>query len=159
MTNTSQSKLSPDVSVRPADEGDIGDIFGLIAELAEYEHSAHELINTPERLTEDFKAGYFKAWIAQVQKKTVGMALCYDRYSTWKARCLYLEDIIVSEPYRRCGAGSALMQALVQYARANGYYSINWQVLTWNEPALNFYQKWNAEIDRQWWNGRLIVNT
>lgn len=141
-----------------ADVDDITDIYELIAELAEYEHAADEVINTPDQLLKDWQNGYFKAWVAQLNGQTIGMALCYDRYSTWKGRCLYLEDIVVKQSHRRSGAGSALMQALVKYATENRYYSINWQVLTWNEPALNFYKKWKAEIDKEWWNGRLIVH-
>lgn len=141
-----------------ANEGDLADIYELIAELAEYERAADEVINTPHQLQKDWQDGCFKAWVAQLNGQTIGMALCYDRYSTWKGRCLYLEDIVVKQSHRRIGAGSALMKALVDYAKKHQYYSINWQVLTWNEPALNFYQKWNAEIDKEWWNGKLIVN-
>ncbi|MFN3952681.1 MAG: GNAT family N-acetyltransferase [Thermaurantimonas sp.] len=146
------------IYVRKASETDIDDIYRLIAELAEYERAGHELILTSADLLQHFKSGYFKAWVARYENQTVGMALCYDRYSTWKGRSLYLEDIIVQEKYRRIGAGSALMRTLISYARREGYFSINWQVLTWNEPALHFYKKWNAEIDRQWWNGRIIIN-
>ncbi len=146
------------IYVRKALESDIDDMYRLIAELAEYERSRQELILTPSDLLHHYKSGYFKAWVARFEDQTVGMALCYDRYSTWKGRCLYLEDIVVQEKYRRIGAGSALMHALISFARREGYYSINWQVLTWNEPALHFYKKWNAEIDRQWWNGRIIIN-
>lgn len=146
-----------EITVRNAVESDVEAIYQLIAELAKYERAAQELINTPGKLLEDFRAGFFKTWVACAVDKVIGMALCYDRYSTWKGRCLYLEDIIVKEAYRRCGAGSALMTALVTYARDNGYFSINWQVLYWNEPALNFYKKWNAEIDRDWWNARIII--
>lgn len=146
-----------DITVRMAHEGDIADIYELITELAEYERAADEVINTPEQLLKDWQNGFYKAWVAQFNGQTVGMALCYDRYSTWKGRCLYLEDIVVKHSYRRSGAGSALMRALIEYAKQHQYFSINWQVLTWNEPALNFYKKWKAEIDKEWWNGRIIL--
>lgn len=145
------------IAVREGRKEDLPAVLDLIKELAAYERAAQEVINTEAKLQEDFEAGRFKLWVAVDESDIVGMALCYERYSTWKGRCLYLEDIVVRELYRRCGIGSRLFSTLIEYAKAKGYYSLNWQVLDWNEPALNFYKKWKAEIDTTWWNGKIVL--
>lgn len=85
----------------------------------------------------------------------LGMALCYERYSTWKGRCLYLEDIIVTEKARGKKLGERLFRECVQYATANGYNWMRWQVLDWNTDAIRFYERFGAEVSAGWLNGDL----
>jgi ribosomal protein S18 acetylase RimI-like enzyme len=84
--------------------------------------------------------------------RVIGMALYYIRYSTWKGSRVYLEDLIVSESFRGKGVGKLLLDALVDRARQEGYSGMMWQVLDWNEPAINFYKKYNARFDDEWVN-------
>lgn len=83
------------------------------------------------------------------------MALYYIRYSTWKGQRLFLEDLIVTEKYRGKGAGKLLFDRTVQEAQELGFNGMTWQVLDWNEPALNFYKRYGAEIDAGWLNAAI----
>jgi ribosomal protein S18 acetylase RimI-like enzyme len=95
--------------------------------------------------------------VAEEQGQIQGFALYYIRYSTWKGQRMYLEDIIVTEAARGRGLGKLLMEALVVETRERQFTGIVWQVLEWNEPALNFYRKFNAKFDPEWVNAVLDV--
>ena len=82
----------------------------------------------------------------------IAFALYYIRYSTWKGQTMYLEDIIVTESMRGKGIGKMLIEKLIEEAREKGFKRITWQVLDWNEPAINFYKKFNAKFDPEWVN-------
>jgi len=82
------------------------------------------------------------------------MAFYYYKYSTWKGSCLYLEDLVVREAFRKEGVGSKLFEAIIRVAKLKKVKRMEWQVLDWNEPAINFYNKYNAELDPEWINGR-----
>ena len=84
------------------------------------------------------------------------MALYYIKYSTWKGKCLFLEDLIVSKTYRRLGVGSKLFEAIIKTAKTTHMKRIMWQVLDWNQPAIKFYKKYNAHISSNWLDGKLI---
>ncbi len=88
----------------------------------------------------------------QACERVVGFALYYIRYSTWKGRRMYLEDIIVTESWRGKGVGTALMDALFGEAKVEKFHGINWQVLEWNEPAMKFYERYGVAFDREWVN-------
>lgn len=90
-------------------------------------------------------------------EKVVGFALYYIRYSTWKGQRMYLEDILVHEPFRGKGIGTALMDALIAAAKAEGLHGISWQVLEWNEPAIKFYERYKARFDHEWTNVAIDV--
>jgi GNAT superfamily N-acetyltransferase len=146
-----------DVIIRKGTEKEIGDLYRLICELAIYERAPNDVIVNTEILLRDFQKGDFIYWVADFEGEIVGIALCYLRYSTWKGRCLYLEDFIISEKARRKGLGQKLWNVVIEYAQMGDYFSLNWQVLDWNEPALEFYRKQKAELDAQWVNGRIIL--
>ncbi|MFN4913954.1 MAG: GNAT family N-acetyltransferase [Sphingomonadales bacterium] len=145
--------------VRTATPADVPSIYNLIKELALYEKAPAEVINTPEQLLRDgFNAEnpLYKAHVAQTDNGTIiGFALCYIRYSTWKGPVLYLEDLYVNEAYRRYGVGKALFENCIEMARSNGYKRLTWQVLDWNQPAIDFYKQWNARLDPEWINGSI----
>ena len=136
---------------------DLPQVFDLIKELAEYEKAPHEVDNSLERMEED---GFgvtpvFGFHVAEVDGKIVGISLYYYRYSTWKGKCLYLEDLVVNESYRGSGIGKKLFDVTVQVALETNCRQLNWQVLDWNEPAINFYKKLNTHFDGEWVNCRL----
>jgi len=144
--------------IRKAKRGDEGAVFGLIQELANYERAPDEVINTPEQLQIDlFDDQVCDALVVEdVSKGVVGFALYYTSYSTWKGRCLYLEDFYVLPEFRRGGIGGRLFQEVVAVAKERGVKRMDWQVLEWNEPALAFYKKHEATLDPEWVNGRLF---
>ena len=83
------------------------------------------------------------------------MSFYFIRYSTWKGKCLYLEDLVVKEEYRGKKIGEALFEATIKTAKEINAKQMNWQVLDWNEPAINFYKKFDAELDEEWINGKI----
>lgn len=149
----------PSFVIRLATPSDVNAVFGLITELALYEKAPHEVINTPEKLRKDgFETNppLFIAHVAEWNDGTIiGFSLCYIRYSTWKGPVLYLEDLYVKEAFRRCGAGNALFENCVALAKEKGYKRLTWQVLDWNQPAIDFYKRWNATLDSEWINGSI----
>jgi len=113
------------ITIRKADKKDLAAIHLLVTELAVYEEEPDAVTATLKDYETDFEAGLFKAYVAEIDGKIVGMALYYWAYSTWKGRMLFLEDFVVT---------------------------MKWQVLDWNEPAINFYKKYNAIIEDDWLN-------
>lgn len=146
------------MKIRPAQPGDEKAIHALIVELAIYEREPDAVINTPEQLFHDlFEDSICEALVVENAKgEIVGFALYYTSYSTWKGRCLYLEDFYVLPDFRRGGIGHELFQAVVEIAKERKVKRMDWQVLEWNEPALSFYKKQNAFLDSEWINGRLF---
>ncbi|MDP2176850.1 MAG: GNAT family N-acetyltransferase [Bacteroidota bacterium] len=147
------------INIREALPQDMPSVFELIKELAIFEKAEYELENTIENL---FKDGFmsnplFYCIVAENHNGIVGMALCYNRYSTWKGKCLYLEDIIVNENHRNIGVGKQLMNHLIQFAQQNNYPKIQWQVLNWNRDAIRFYESFKADFDDEWINVSLSL--
>ncbi len=126
----------------------------LIQELAAYERAAHEVTVTFPHFVESGFGEHPVWWslVAEVDGKIVGIALYYIRYSTWKGQRLYLEDIIVSEQWRRHGIGSMLMDEIIRIAREKKFSGIMWQVLDWNQSAIDFYAKYKVSFDPEWIN-------
>ena len=100
----------------------------------------------------------FDFFVAEKNNTVLGMALYYYKYSTWKGKCLYLEDFFVLPEFRGTGIGSKLFDEVVAIAKARGVKRMDWQVLDWNEPALHFYKKKNAVLDPEWINGRFFFD-
>jgi GNAT superfamily N-acetyltransferase len=129
----------------------------LIKELALYEKAPQEVTVSFEHFVESgFGANpVWWAFVAEQEGKVIGFALYYIRYSTWKGQRLYLEDLLVTEALRGKGIGSLLFDRLIEECRLKKYSGMVWQVLDWNEPAINFYKKYNANLDPEWVNGSL----
>ena len=143
--------------IRMARRGDEHAIMSLIRKLAEYEKAPHEVVNTAEELAIHlFDERVCDALVAENEAGIVGFALFYTNYSTWKGKCLYLEDLYILSEYRRTGVGSELFDRVVQIAKERDVKRMDWQVLEWNEPALDFYRKRGAHLDPEWMNGRLF---
>ena len=142
------------VTVRKAEATDCPRMLELINELALYERAPHEVTVTPEHFVQS-GFGPSPVWWALVAEEdgmVNGFALYYIRYSTWKGQRMYLEDILVTETSRGRGIGGLLMDGLVAEAKEKNFSGIVWQVLNWNEPAINFYKKYNAHFDEEWTN-------
>ena len=141
--------------IRSAERGDESAIMELIHALALYEKAAEAVVNTAKDLgIHLFDEKICAAFVAEVDGKIIGFALFYTNYSTWKGKCLYLEDFFVLPEYRGAGIGSQLFDAVVSLAKERGVKRMDWQVLDWNTPALNFYEKKKAHLDPEWINGR-----
>lgn len=143
-----------DVIIRKAVQEDCSSMLELIRELAEYEKALHEVTVTLEEFTEDGfgKSPVWGAFVAELNGDVVGISLYYDRYSTWKGRRLYLEDLVVTEKMRGKQIGKLLFDATVEYGKSNAYSGMVFQVLNWNEPAINFYKKYSPKFDDEWLN-------
>jgi GNAT superfamily N-acetyltransferase len=148
-----------EIEIRTGIESDLPSVLKLIKELALYEKAPNEVTNTIDKMREDGfgRNPIFGFFVAKKLNEIIGISLYYTRYSTWKGKCLYLEDIIVTEKFRGNGVGNLLFEKTKQFAEENNFISINWQVLDWNEPAINFYKKYNSSFDNQWINCRIIL--
>ncbi len=144
------------ISIRLAEAKDLEAVHHLVRELALFEQAEHEFIATLETYQKDFRSGLFEVLVAEKKGKIIGMCLYYMTFSTWKGKMLYLEDFVVSETHRRTGVGQALFDVLQQRAIELECKLMKWQVLDWNEPAIRFYEKNKALIEREWWNGKLF---
>lgn len=148
------------MNIRKAVKEDCLAMLELVRELAVYEKAPDEVTVDPQHF-EESGFGQNPVWWALVAetdaKQVVGFALYYIRYSTWKGQVMYLEDLLVTESMRGQGIGHQLVDQLVLEAKEKGFRRIVWQVLEWNEPAINFYRKYNAKFDPEWVNVTLDI--
>lgn len=146
-----------DIKIRKGTETDLNQVLALVKELAVYERAPNEVEVTLEEMQNwGFgKDKVFEFFVAEHENKIVGIALYYYKYSTWKGKCLFLEDIIVTETYRRYGLGSKLFNEVAVVAKQEKVRRMEWQVLEWNETALNFYKKYDSHFDKEWVNCKL----
>jgi GNAT superfamily N-acetyltransferase len=158
------------MKIRKATIEDCPGMLELIRELAVYEKAPEQVTVDPKHF-EESGFGANPVWWAFVveaveemdhtseasmrqggSNSIIAFALYYIRYSTWKGQVMYLEDILVTERMRGQGIGSKLIEQLIDEAKEKGFKRITWQVLDWNEPAINFYKKFNARFDPEWVN-------
>jgi len=146
--------------IREGKSGDIAGVLALIKALARYEKAEDQVVITADQLlTDGFGASSsFRLLIADDAGECVGMALYYPKYSTWRGKCLFLEDLIVKESHRRRGIGKLLLNRLIEISKSEGMARLEWQVLDWNEPAINFYKKYKVEFDDTWLNVRIKLD-
>jgi len=145
------------ITIRAGIKEDVPAVLDLVKELAVYEKALDQVSNTVEQLTVD---GFgenpsFGFFVALKQSRIIGISLYYYRYSTWKGKRLYLEDIIVTESERGKGVGKLLMDHTITFAKSQKCTGMMWQALDWNEPAFNFYKKYNVSFDSEWVNCHL----
>lgn len=143
-----------DFIVRPGRKEDLPRVLELIIELAVFERAPDEVINTVEMMERD---GFgpepvFGFFVAENTKGIVGISLYYWRYSTWKGKRLYLEDIVVTQSERGKGIGKLLFDTTMNHTLKSDCTGMNWQVLDWNEPAIEFYKKYESKMGQDWIN-------
>ena len=129
----------------------------LVRELALYEKAPEQVTVSLEHFEE---SGFgpnpvWWAFVAESDGVIVGIALYYIRYSTWKGSRMFLEDIVVTESFRGKGIGKLLFDRLIEEAKEKAFSGMVWQVLEWNEPAINFYKKYDVKFDPEWWNASI----
>lgn len=149
------------ITIRIATKEDCPRMLELVKELAEYEKA-------PQEVTVDFnhfvESGFGEnpvwwAYVAEADGKVEGFGLYYIRYSTWKGQRMYLEDILVTDKMRGKGLGKLLLDKLIKVAKEKKYSGVVWQVLDWNEPAINFYKKFEGiKFDGEWVNCSIELN-
>ena len=146
--------------IRRAKQEDCSRILELVHELAVYEKAPNEVTVTLEHFTESGfgKQPVWWAFVVEVDDIIQGFALYYIRFSTWKGQRMYLEDLLVTEEMRGRGLGKLLFDQLIIEANEKGFTGIAWQVLEWNEPAINFYKKYQASFDGEWVNCSIAVD-
>ena len=145
------------ISIRKGEKHDIPAVLGLIRELALFEKAPNEVTNTEQDMeTDGFAANpVFMLQVAEADGKIVGMAIYFIKYSTWKGKGIYLDDIVVNEAYRNKGIGKKLLDAVIAESHRLGAKQLHWQVLDWNSTAIEFYKKYNASMDVEWINCKL----
>jgi GNAT superfamily N-acetyltransferase len=165
------------INIRPAVKEDCPRLLELVQELATYERAPNEVTVTLDHFVESGfgEKPVWWAFVAETSSSSslsegegatifektgvvVGFALYYIRYSTWKGQAMYLEDILITNEWRGKGIGKLLFDRLIEEAKEKKFNRIIWQVLDWNEPAINFYKRYNADIDGGWLNCSIYVD-
>jgi len=141
-----------EIILREGQKSDMSAVLLLIEELASFEKEANAVEVSVEDLERDGfgEKPLFKVFIAERNKEIAGMALFYERYSTWKGRSIHLEDLIVKQQYRGEGIGKALYTKVLTYAHDQNLKRVSWEVLDWNTVAIDFYNATGAKILESW---------
>jgi GNAT superfamily N-acetyltransferase len=158
------------IDIRPATIADMPAVHALVRELAIYENAPEQHTATISDYEKDFSDGIFDVQLAvdsdffvendvhtEGSLKIVGMIFYHFAYSTWRGRMMYLEDFVVTESYRQYGVGQLLFDHFLAISEEKGCVMTKWQVLDWNTPAVKFYEKNQAIIEKQWWNGKIFL--
>jgi GNAT superfamily N-acetyltransferase len=158
------------IDIRPATIADMPAVHALVRELAVYENAPEQHSATISDYEKDFSAGIFDVQLAidtdfsgendaytEGSPKIVGMIFYHFAYSTWRGRMMYLEDFVVTESYRQFGVGQLLFDRFLAISAEKGCVMTKWQVLDWNTPAVKFYEKNKATIEKEWWNAKVFL--
>jgi len=145
------------MKIRKGNKNDLPQVLNLVRELAIYEKAPNDVEVTIEEMTEwgfgpDKQFDFF---VGEKNNTIIGIAIYYYKYSTWKGKCLFLEDIIVTEKERQHGYGKLLFNEVVQVAKKENVRRMEWQVLDWNTPAIEFYKNYSTIFDAEWINCKL----
>ena len=152
-------RMKQDLTIRKAKKKDLPSVLSLIKELAKFERAPKEVKVTVKELERDGfgKKKYYHCFVAETaEKRIVGIALYYIKYSTWKGKCIYLDDIVVTRAFRGHGIGKKLFEQVIDVAKKMKVRKVEWQVLNWNEPAIDFYKKYSTVFDNEWINCKLV---
>ncbi len=138
--------------IRKGNPEDMEAVLGLIKELAAFENEPEAVLITVDDLIRDGfgPVPLFHVFVAEVEKQIVGIALYYYRYSTWKGKTIHLEDLVVKDKMRGTGLGYALYSEIIKQGKKDKVRRVEWNVLDWNTPAIEFYEKSGAKILDDW---------
>jgi len=138
--------------IRKGNPEDMQAVLGLIQELAHFEKEPNAVLVTVEDLIRDGfgSVPLFHVFVAEVESEIVGIALYYYRFSTWKGKTIHLEDLVVKDKMRGTGLGYALYSEIIKQAKKDKVRRIDWNVLDWNTPAIEFYEKSGAKVLDEW---------
>ncbi len=147
------------ITIRKGMKKDLPCVLKLIKELADYENALNEVTITLKELEKDGFGSNPLYWflVAEKRNKIIGLSFYFIRYSTWKGKFLFLEDFVIEKQYRNQGVGSALFEETINICKQLKLNGMIWQVLDWNTSAINFYKKYNADINNKWLNGKLTI--
>lgn len=140
------------LQIRKGTPKDMPDVLALITELAVFEKEPDAVVISAEDLVRDgfSSTPLFHTFVAEVNEEIIGVALYYYRFSTWKGKTIHLEDLIVKENNRGTGAGFALYSEIIKQGKKDNVRRIEWNVLDWNTPAIDFYEKSGAKVLNDW---------
>lgn len=143
--------------IRKGTKQDLPSVLDLIQELALFEKAPEQVSNTVNDMEADGfgKNPVFDFYVAELNNKIIGIAVYYIKYSTWKGKGLYLDDLFVTEKFRGKGIGKKLFDIIIEEAKKINAKQLHWQVLDWNTPAIDFYKKYGATIDAEWLDCKL----
>jgi GNAT superfamily N-acetyltransferase len=146
--------------IRKGVKSDLPRVLELIKELAVFENAPNEVeVSVDEMMNWGFgQDKIFDFFVLEKESVIEGIAVYYYKYSTWKGKCLFLEDIIVTESERKNGYGKLLFNEVVKVAKAKKVRRMEWQVLDWNTAAIEFYKKYQANLDGEWINCKLTFD-
>ena len=147
------------IIIRKGEKKDLPGVLALIHELAEFEKAPDAVTNTVALMEEDGfgEKPVFNFHVAELDGKIIGIAVYFVKYSTWKGRGLYLDDIVITEKFRSKGIGKKLFDVYVEEAKKIGAKQLHWQVLDWNVRAIEFYKRLDARIEAEWLDCKIDI--
>lgn len=147
-------------TIRKGIKKDLPSVLQLIKELADFENAKEQVTITLKDLEKDGfeKHPWYWFLVAEKGNEIIGLSFYWIRYSTWKGKFLFLEDFVIKQKHRRQGVGSKLFEETINICKKLRLNGMTWQVLDWNTPAINFYKKYDANISKDWLNGKLTKN-
>ena len=140
------------MNIRRGKAEDMVGVLDLIQELAIFENEPDAVLISADDLVRDGfgENPLFNVFVAEVDSEIVGIALYYYRYSTWKGKTIHLEDLVVKDKMRGTCLGYALYSEIIKHGKKDQVRRIEWNVLDWNTPAIDFYEKSGAKVLRDW---------
>lgn len=145
------------IKIRKIKASEMQKAYELVRELAIYEKAEESLTIGLEEYNKQYEEQLFDILVAEHNSTIIGMALYYPTFSTWKGKMMYLEDFVVQEAFRKSGVGQLLFDAFLEEAKTQDCKLVKWQVLDWNDPAINFYKKNNATIEDEWLSCKIFL--
>ena len=151
--------VTASIVIRKGDKTDLPSVLDLIKELALFEKAPEQVTNTVKAMEEDGfgKNPAYQLLVAELENKIVGIAVYFIKYSTWKGKGIYLDDLLVTEKHRGNGIGKKLFDAVIDEAKKINAKQMHWQVLDWNTPAIEFYKKYGASIEAEWLDCKILL--
>ena len=143
------------MKIRKIETSDLTAVYAMVKGLAQFEKASEKVVIDVATYEQLLSEGLYDGHVAEIEHKVVGMVIYYPMFSTWTGKLLYLEDFYVLPSARGMGIGQQLFDAYLATARASDCKGAKWQVLDWNKDAIRFYERNDAIIETEWYNGRL----